>query len=95
MTHNNDPSTATIKATLQAHFPQALIRVQDDTAMHKGHAHAHASGQGSHFTVHLRCVSLRGLTPLKRHRLVYDVLKPYFENGMHAVVMDVHDDQAP
>lgn len=84
-----------LRQSLHQVFPNAIIQVIDDTAAHAGHSGAHPSGQGSHFTVRIRCESLRGVSPVARHRLVYDALKTYIDAGLHALAIDAKDDSHP
>lgn len=84
-----------LERSLKLAFPSALIEVIDDSAAHAGHAGANSSGQGTHFTVRIRCASLRGVSPVTRHRLVYDALRTYIDAGLHALAIDAKDDSHP
>lgn len=77
-----------IAQTLQETFADARIHVIDDSAQHVGHAGANGSGRGSHFRVQIASHSFTNLTRLERHRLVYDALRPYFDQGLHALAIE-------
>ena len=60
-----------------------LLEVIDDSARHVGHAGA-ASGLG-HFNVVIEANAFVGLTPIARHRLVYQALGTLMETDIHAL----------
>jgi BolA protein len=77
------PSEAEIAQRLKNAFPHAHILVQDDSDAHLGHAGAqHGAG---HYTVDLICATFVGLTRLARHRLVYDALRHWMPDRIHAL----------
>lgn len=78
-------SAAAIEAALRAALQPSELRVQDDSALHAGHAGAR---DGGHYTVHIRSARFAGLSPLARHRLVYDSLGPLQALGVHALAID-------
>ena len=67
-------------------FSPTSLSVMDDSAMHAGHAGARAGGE-SHFTVIIVSEKFAGHNAVARHRLVYDVLKPLMDEGLHALVI--------
>ena len=75
-----------IEQLLMEHFLPRALSVMDDSAMHVGHAGARVGGE-SHFTVTLVSEKFVGLSAVARHRLVYDVLKPLMDEGLHALVI--------
>ncbi|OZI19715.1 BolA family transcriptional regulator [Bordetella genomosp. 9] len=76
---------ATIRERLQALAPVALD-IQDDSYLHAGHAGAH--GGASHFTVRITSAQFAGLTPVARHRLVYDRLNDLMPYPIHALALE-------
>ncbi len=76
---------AAIEAALRAALAPAELQVQDDSAQHAGHAGAR---EGGHFTVRIRSARFAGLSPLARHRLVYDSLGSLGAFGVHALAID-------
>ncbi|WP_297798747.1 BolA family protein [Arenimonas sp. GDDSR-1] len=73
-----------IRSALDALDPSSLD-IRDDSHKHAGHAGAR-DGRG-HFSVRIVSARFEGLLPLKRHRLVYDMLGPLMETDIHAVAI--------
>ena len=74
-----------IHDALQAALQPVQLEVQDDSAQHAGHAGAR---EGGHYTVRIRSLRFAGLSPLARHRLVYDSLGSLADLGVHALAID-------
>lgn len=64
--------------------PQAL-QVDDESALHAGHAGA-ASG-GGHYRVYIVSSAFAGYNRLARHRLVYDALRSLLPTQIHALAI--------
>lgn len=79
------PLASRLQGLLTQAFEPLLLEVQDDSAMHAGHAGAR---EGSHFTVRLVSERFAGLTRVARHRLVYAALGPLPALGIHALAID-------
>ncbi|MFK2875138.1 BolA family protein [Dyella lipolytica] len=62
------------------------LEVLDEGYKHAGHAN---DGKG-HFHVRIVSASFAGLSPLKRHRMVYAALEGLMDNGIHALSIDAH-----
>lgn len=77
-------TSADIEAALQAALAPVALTVEDDSARHAGHAGAR---EGGHYNVHITSARFRGLTPVQRHRLVYDALASLMPNGIHALAI--------
>lgn len=80
------PSTGEILARLRAGFPDDEIEVIDDSHRHVGHAGA--AGGAGHFTVRIASGRFQGLRMLARHRLVYDALRDWMPDRIHALAID-------
>ncbi len=78
--------TQLIEATLNARFAPSLLRVQDDSALHAGHAGA-APGGETHYTVTMASAAFDGLNRVARTRLVNEALAPEFAAGLHALAL--------
>jgi BolA protein len=76
--------TDRIKILLEKEFFPIFLNIQNDSDKHKGHAGYGADGE-SHFTITLYSKKFLGLNRVARQRLVYDLLKTEFEQGLHAV----------
>ena len=75
---------ALTKALTERLEPVALELV-DDSAAHAGHAGAR---EGAHFNLRIVSAKFAGLPRISRHRLVYDALRPWMAEGVHALAID-------
>ena len=79
--------------SLHAAMTQALterlapvsLELEDDSAAHAGHAGAR---EGAHFNLRIVSARFAGLPRVARHRLVYDALRPWMAEGVHALAID-------
>ncbi len=78
-----------ITRSLLAALAPTQLEVIDESHLHAGHAGAHPSGIGTHFRVRIAAPKFTGLTRVQKHRLVYDALQPYLDQGLHALVIDI------
>lgn len=74
-----------IEARVRAALQPSWVEVQDDSALHAGHAGAR---EGGHFTLRLRSERFAGLSRVARHRLVYHALGSLPSLGVHALALD-------
>ncbi len=81
-----EPRAARIDALLRQHLAPALIRVQDDSQQHAGHAGARPGGE-THYSVLLVAESFHGQTRIARSRAVHALLEPEFQAGLHALAL--------
>ena len=65
--------------------PTTLV-ITDDSAKHAGHSGAREGGE-SHFTVEIVSAAFEGKSRVARQRLVYDLLKGEFAQGLHALAL--------
>ncbi len=87
-------STAPITAQalaqcLQQRLAPSALEVLDESAAHAGHAGANASGMGTHFRVRIAAPGFAGMGRVARHRLVYDALRDFIDQGVHAIAIEV------
>lgn len=73
-----------LRDTLQ---PTAL-EVIDESWQHAGHAGANGSGFGTHFRVRIASPLFAGKTRVACHRLVYDALREFIDQGVHAIAIE-------
>jgi BolA protein len=75
---------ARLEAVLKQAFSPTLLRIEDDSARHAGHAGAQPGGE-THYNVLLVSEMFRGMSRVARSRTVHAVLEPEFAGGMHAL----------
>ena len=75
---------ARLEAVLEQAFSPTLLRIEDDSARHAGHAGARPGGE-THYNVLLVSGRFRGMGRLARSRAVHAVLHAEFSAGMHAL----------
>lgn len=76
---------ARIRAAIEHQLSPVKIVVDDESAMHVGHA---GSREGGHFRVHVVSERFRGLNSLARHRMVYQAVAELMGQGIHALAVD-------
>ena len=81
-----------IERALRESLAPVRLQVQDDSHLHVGHAGAR---EGRHFSVALAAEAFRGLSRVRRHRLVYDSLGPLMTQGIHALAIDARAPDEP
>ena len=76
---------AQIRSLLAASLAPLECEVEDESALHAGHAGA-ASG-GGHYRLRLVSSRFEGQPRVARHRLVYDALHDMMQNDIHALAI--------
>jgi BolA protein len=74
-----------ILARLTETFEPRECHVEDESALHAGHAGA-ASG-GGHYRLRLVSARFEGQNRVARHRLVYDCLHEMMQSDIHALAI--------
>jgi len=77
-----------IKDTLQGALTPTALEVIDESYQHAGHVGANNSGVGTHFRVRITSPHFTQQSRVNQHRLVYDALRPYMEEGLHALAIE-------
>ncbi|MBC7467705.1 MAG: BolA family transcriptional regulator [Ramlibacter sp.] len=81
--------TATaIESRLRELLSPVALEVLDESAAHAGHAGADGSGFGTHFRVRISSPMFEGKPRVARHRLVYDALQEFIDQGLHALAIE-------
>ena len=83
--------TAAIELQLIAKLQPTQLQVIDESADHAGHAGANAEGFGTHFRVRIASPAFAGKTRVAKHRLVYDAMQNFIDQGLHALAIDIID----
>jgi len=81
--------TAAIEQQLVARLQPTHLEVIDESAAHAGHSGANAEGFGTHFRVRIASPAFAGKTRVAKHRLVYDALQNFIDQGLHALAIDI------
>ncbi|MCH9829300.1 MAG: BolA family transcriptional regulator [Gammaproteobacteria bacterium] len=84
---------AAIRDCLTQRFTPQQLDIGDDSALHAGHAGA-ASGAG-HYRVHIVSPAFRGMSPLARHRAVYDAVSELMGREIHALSIQARSPEEP
>jgi BolA family transcriptional regulator, general stress-responsive regulator len=82
-----------IRAAIERQLSPVKIVVDDESALHIGHA---GSREGGHFRVHVVSERFRGLSRVARHRMVYQAVAELMGQGIHALAVDARtSDETP
>lgn len=81
--------TALIEQQLQGRLAPTRLEVLDESAAHAGHAGANAQGFGSHFRVRIASPAFAGQSRVACHRLVYDAMQNFIDQGLHALAIEI------
>ncbi len=84
MSDNATPVIDQIRERLQAAFAPVVLEVLDEGHKHAGHA---GDGKG-HFHVRIVSEAFAGHPPLKRHRMIYQVVADLMNHGIHALSIE-------
>jgi len=76
---------AALTQALVAQLAPVELELVDDSAAHAGHAGARS---GAHFNLRIVSALFEGKPRIARHRLVYDALRPWMAEGVHALAID-------
>ena len=72
---------------LRRTFAAEHVTVEDDSALHRGHAGA---DDGGHYAVVVVTPRFEGLSLLARHRAVYAALGDLAARGVHALALETY-----
>ena len=65
------------------------LEVIDESAAHAGHVGSNGTAFGTHFRVRIASPLFMGKPRVARHRLVYDALQEFIDQGVHAIAIEV------
>jgi len=77
-----------LEQRLRERLEPGQLQVLDESAAHAGHAGADGTGFGTHFRVRVASPLFTGKTRVARHRLVYDALQDFIDQGVHAIAIE-------
>ena len=82
------PTAAELEDRLRRVLQPSTLVVIDESADHAGHAGANGTGAGTHFRVRIASAAFEGKSRVQRHRLVYDALHDFLDQGLHALAIE-------
>ena len=83
------PTAAAIEQRLTEQLVPRKLQVIDESYQHDGHAGANGTGFGTHFRVIVDAPQFDGKTRVQCHRVVYDALRDFIDQGLHALAIEV------
>ena len=86
---NEGITASAIEQVLRAQLAPTFLEVLDESAAHAGHAGANGTGFGTHFRVRIASPVFDGKSRVARHRVVYDSLQRFIDQGLHALAIEV------
>jgi BolA protein len=85
------PTAALLDARLRERLQPSRLEVIDESHQHAGHAGANGSGFGTHFRVRIASPLFTNRGRIARHRLVYDALQDFIDQGLHALAIEAEE----
>ncbi len=83
------PTAQAMDERLRASLAPTLLEVLDESYQHAGHDGANGTGFGTHFRVRISSPQFTNLGRVQCHRLVYDALQDFIDQGLHALAIEV------
>jgi BolA family transcriptional regulator, general stress-responsive regulator len=85
------PTAAELEARLHQLLQPTRLEVIDESHQHAGHAGSNGLGAGTHFRVKIVSPFFADKSRVARHRLVYDALRDFMEQGLHALAIETEN----
>lgn len=76
---------------LSQRLQPSFLEVEDESAQHAGHSGSNGTGTGTHFRVRIASPQFEGRPRVAKHRLVYDALQEFIDQGLHALAIEIVD----
>lgn len=76
-------------ARLHDRLQPTALEVVDESAAHAGHSGSNGTDFGTHFRVRIASPLFTSRARVARHRLVYDALQDFIDQGVHAIAIEV------
>ena len=84
----NAGAAGQLEAQLREKLAPSRLEVLDESAAHAGHAGSNGTAFGTHFRVRIASPFFTGKSRLACHRLVYDSLQIFIDQGVHAIAIE-------
>ena len=85
------PTATALDQRLRERLSPTRLEVLDESHQHNGHAGANGTGFGTHFRVKIASQRFTGQSRVSRHRLVYDALQDFIDQGLHALAIETEE----
>jgi BolA protein len=86
-----EPTATHIEARLRDRLQPTRLEVIDESYQHAGHVGSNGSGFGTHFRVRIASPLFTNCGRIARHRLVYDALQDFIDQGLHALAIEAEE----
>ena len=86
-----EPTAANLEARLRDRLQPSRLEVIDESYQHAGHIGANSTGFGTHFRVRVASPLFTNRGRIARHRLVYDALQDFIDQGLHALAIEAEE----
>jgi len=73
-------------SVLNPHF----LEIIDESSLHVGHAGNPNGNAESHFSIKIAVKKLNNLSLIEQHRVINNLLKEEFDNGLHALSININ-----
>lgn len=83
------PTADQLAQRLRSTLAPTQLEVLDESAAHAGHSGSNGSSWGTHFRVRIASPLFTQQSRVARHRLVYDALQEFIDQGVHAIAIEV------
>lgn len=81
-------TAALLDEKLRQTLQPTLLEVLDESAQHAGHMGSNGTDFGTHFRVKISSPLFAGQSRVACHRLVYDSLQVFIDQGVHAIAIE-------
>ena len=86
-----EPTASNLEVRLRDRLQPTRLEVIDESYQHAGHVGANDSGVGTHFRVRIASPLFTNCGRIARHRLVYDALQDFIDQGLHALAIEAEE----
>ncbi len=85
------PTVTQLETRLRDRLQPTRLEVVDESYQHAGHVGANSTGFGTHFRVRIASPLFTNRGRVARHRLVYDALQDFIDQGLHALAIEAEE----
>ena len=89
MNTNANINADNLTIRLNERLTPTYLVVLDESAAHAGHAGSNGTDFGTHFRVQIASPFFTSKSRVACHRLVYDAVQDFIDQGLHALAIEV------